>query len=192
MAYKIPPLTYPKEAFMAGVFIIDEKGEVKTIYPFDSVYNSLEEISEQCRTSFEFNKRINKRWGIHEISIVLPIDFERHFPLKPEYWQNPTATYDDIQRMSLFNEAFTALPLFQLLVTPIFNPRERKWHFNAAIPFKITASDREVESFMLSSDYSVDERAKYAAIYKFGKPIRYNWRKEKVLKKKFRNLATKN
>ena len=193
MAYKIPPLRYPKDAYIAGAFLIDEKGEVTTVYPFDSVYNSLGEVSEQCRSSFEFNKTINEGWNIHEITIVLPIVFEKHFPLKPEYVVTPPATIKDHHRVALFNEAFTALPLFKLLVTPLFNPYKKAWHFNAAIPFKITASaDREIESFMLNSDYPVDERAKYAAIYIFGKPIRYNWAKQKVLRKKFRNLATKN
>ena len=192
MAYKIPELVYPKEAFVAGAFILDEKRKVRTIYPFDLTYDSLEAVSSQFRNAHEFNKSLNQGWSIHEISIVVPITFQKLIPLKPEYWQSPIAAYDDYHRTALFNQALTALPLFKLLVTPIFNVHEKLWHFNAAAPFKMTAKNSEIESFMLNSDYPVDERAEYAAIYAFGNPIRYNWKKRKILRKKFRNLATKN
>lgn len=181
----LPALEYPKEAFVVVLFVTNKKGEAKAINTYEGILFSLKDVSRAISAASSFNDSVNT-WKINDVCAVIPITLVSLYPLKPEYWENPTENYDVFIRGALFNDAVANLPLYKLLVTPIFSIDERKWFFNAAIPFKITAKDKEIENFMLHSDYQVDERADSAGIYLFGKPIRYNWKKKIVEKKEFK------
>lgn len=132
----------------------------------------------------EWNREKTNALNIVDTSVIVPITLQRLYPLKREFWENPSVHYDAFDRLKGFWNAVERPNFYQLLVTPLWVNKELFFH--AAIPFYVSSTDRDIESFMLTSDYPVDERAKFAALYTLGIPLRFNWKTGDVTKTTFK------
>lgn len=170
-------LDFPKDAFM--VFMTCGKGgSVEYIYPMRCIYSDVTEFQQDAEAvveSFEFGD------SVLQYSILVPITLSCNFQLKRAYWKHPAVHYADIERIKLLVSAVNLYPLHKLLVTPYLHNRKNQL-FAAAIPFRKTASLRDVEQFMYLSDFPVDPSSKRAAIYELERPIGFNWQTGELLK----------
>lgn len=180
---------FPPEAYM--VFLNPIKGaRILQPYPMAFIYKSLDEVNEvitqavqEIQTSNEFN--------VKQHSLLLPIHFHTLYPMRREFWQSPSHHYDSLDRMRTFQQVATTPELFKLLVTPTYLDENGKWHLNATLPFFQTSDEKLIEQFMFHSDQSVDKRAKFAALYTFGKPTQYNWETQEISVIKTKPLSQK-
>ncbi|MBI4097210.1 MAG: hypothetical protein HY428_02225 [Candidatus Levybacteria bacterium] len=169
---------YPSAAYM--IFLNPIKGaRVLDPYPMTFVYRSLDEVIKILREAVS-EIRISGELTILQHVILLPLRFATLYPLRREFWQSPTHHYDSLDRLRTFKPLAKTPQFYKLLVTPTFLDDTGKWHLNATLPLYLSMNENIIEQFMFHSDQSVDERAKYAAIYTFGKPIQYNWETKKV------------
>lgn len=175
---------FPQKAYMHYVFY-STKEEIIMIYPFESIYKDMDELRHDMIDYIDMWME-EKANGIEIVdsSLIVPITFDKLYPLQKNFWDDPTLHYDAFARLKSFWNAAEKPSLYQLVVTPSWSGK--KLVFHAAIPFFVSATDADIGRFMLTSDYPVDERAKYAAIYQFGTPLRFNWKtgelKETTLK----------
>ncbi|MBI4097072.1 MAG: hypothetical protein HY428_01520 [Candidatus Levybacteria bacterium] len=182
MAEKIEYCTltpdYPDTAYM--IFLHPIKGaRVLDPYPMTFLYRSLDEVSQVVQEA------VREIQGTGELDVLqhvmlLPLCFASLYPLRPEFWQNPSQHYDSMDRLRTFQPLVKTPLFYKLLVTPTFLDENGKWHLNATLPLYLSMNESIIEQFMSHSDQSVDERAKCAAIYTFGDPMRYNWETQKV------------
>jgi hypothetical protein len=111
-----------------------------------------------------------------EGAIVFRIKLKEKFPLKKEYWQQPTQDYSGVIRTKAMMKVARQPKLYKLLVLPrYYSQKSQTWIFEAASPFFVTAETSAIEQFMLTSRDVVDVRAKSAAIYSFEKAYGYDW-----------------
>ncbi len=176
---------YPKIAYM--IFLNPIKGaRLLDPYPMAFIYRTLEEVTE---VATEATKEIQEsaQFTIRQHVLLLPIHFSSLFTLRREFWQDPTHHYDSLDRMKTFQKVANAPQFYKLLVTPTYLDENGKWHLNATLPLYQNADKKIIERFMFHSDQSVDERAKFAAVYTFGTPTRFNWETRQIsaIKKRF-------
>ncbi len=108
--------------------------------------------------------------------ILLPVVFYSLYPLKRKYWCKSSLSRK-IDRSRWFWLVADNPKPYMLLATPaFFDKKSGEWEFSAALPLPLTASDGDIEKLIMGFDYPVDEKAKYAALYIFGKPLKFNWR----------------
>lgn len=173
-AYCSKVARFPKEAYLNYVFYAKDE-DIVMLYPFEVVYPSITTLQNSMKKyAFDWNKEIANGMEIIDVSIIVPITLETLYPLRKEFWDNPTYHFDDLDRFRGFWRAAAKPSFYKVIVTP-------QWigtrvSFQAIIPFYITATRKDIDTFMLYSDYPVDEAAKYAAIYTIGTPLRFNWR----------------
>ncbi len=173
-AYCYRIASFPKEAYMNYVFY-GRNEDIAMLYPFETVYPSIENLAEEMRNySFEWNKEMANGMEIIDVSIIVPLVFHSLYPLRREFWNNPTMNFDDLDRFRGFWKAAAKPHFYKVVVTPQWLRKQVAYH--AVVPFYITAQVRDIDAFMMHSDYPVDERAKYAAIYTIGTPLRFNWK----------------
>lgn len=172
---------YPSEAYIVVLAISKaETNELRFLFPMPTIYSSIDEIAQSIeKTIDETSQNSLHEEGelmVLDTAIVLPINLHEYYPLKKEFWNNPARHFDTQDRIKLFNKVISNPRLNMLLVTPsYFSDREKKWYLSATLPLRLSYEDKEIENFMLSSDYPVDIRAKNAAIYSFGRPLRLKW-----------------
>lgn len=165
--------SFPKNAWMITIFILSVTEEkVIGTYPLTNLSISFEEISLDIKQLTEYNKKENKI-KVGEFVSILPVAFESLYPLRKEFWGNPSSHFDADDRIRLLREAATQPIFYKLLVTP--NILNNIWVYSAALPFFISSNNSLIEKFMLTSDWPVTPLAKYAAIYSLGEPKKYNW-----------------
>ncbi len=162
---------FPKEAFMAFMHLTYEQHTVAFV-PLHFIFTSLAQVQESAGQLEE--QTTTTRVIVENHAIFLPLIFEELFPLKRAYWENPLVTYSNDSRLTLFTNALTHFPLYKVLVTPWKLTKKRE-EFASAIPFYRSATDSDIQKFMLTSDFPVDEKAKYSALYTLGEPFAADW-----------------
>jgi|SRR3990167_9364055 len=169
---------YPNTAYM--IFLNPIKGaRVFDPYPMTFIYRSLDEVSQVVQEAVKEIQNLGELSVLQHV-MLLPLRFVSHYPLRREFWQNPSHHYDSLDRLRTFQPLAKTPQFYKLLVTPTFLDDYGKWHLNATLPLYLSMNESVIEQFMYHSDQSVDERAKCAAIYTFGKPMQYNWETQKV------------
>lgn len=161
---------YPNRAFMVYFTLSDS--DMKFHYPASQIFTTLAEVSNEAKLLMEIISMRNNL-ELNSVASILPITLDKLFPLKEQYWHNPNLHYDYFQRMDLFLRMLDMHEFYKLLVTPLHD--KNKEIFVSAAPFYITATEADIEKFMLLSDFPVDETAKFAAIYKIGAVQQLNW-----------------
>lgn len=163
------------KAYLVYFTIFDPSG-ISLKYPIGPVFTSTREIAYQSQI---FRSIISRTWEVDEQITIVPLFFKRLYPLRMEFWKKPTIHYDDLQRVHLFESALLNYGLYKLIVTPFLY--QKQTIFLSAIPMYTSATDYDIERFMTLSDFPLEESAKYAAIYTFGKPQTLDRREEDIL-----------
>ena len=174
----LPPveLLYPKTAY-AVLFFIYEAQSAQMLFPLQNIYTSLDDIVtdiENCAS--EIAQFEDKAAGVHEHALLLPLTFEKHYPLKKMYWENPTESYTIDNRMRAFLHTMGQNTMMRkMLVTPNpFDKKQKPPTFAAALPY-FERDEHMIEYFMQKSDWPVEIQAKDAAIYTMGELVTFNW-----------------
>jgi len=174
--YRIPK--YPLRAFMAYFYLIDQSNN-KLFYPNTQIFTKVSEIADEAYF-LEENLNSTNNFTVSDKVIIMPIILDRLYPLEERFWQKPTIHYDYSDRISMFIKILDNYYMYKLIVTPMRS--KNKTQFVAAVPFFISTLDKNLEQFMLYSDFPVDESSKYAAIYELQKPLFLNWQTGEVEK----------
>jgi hypothetical protein len=169
--YCTKEFSYPIKAFTAYFYMIEENTSL--FYPTTRIYTSISEIASEAKFIEEMLPP-EQNMILSDSAVVVPLNLERLYPMKESFWQKPSIHYDHNHRLKLFMKAMDNLSFYKLVVTPIKS--QNKTVFIGAVPIFSHATDKIIETFMMYSDFPVDETSKYAAIYEFGKPISYNIR----------------
>jgi len=162
---------FPKEGFIPFLRVTTEESIVAYL-PLYLLCTSLADI----QTSVEkiADEITEAPLTLEETALFLPVVFGGLVPLKRAYWENESVLYSNESRMRLFLSALSNFPMYNVLITP-WKLKRSVHEFAAAIPLYKSADQKNVEKFMLHSDFPVDEKAKYAALYSFGEPFTINW-----------------
>jgi hypothetical protein len=163
---------YPKQAFCMLLSFKTSTYSVP-IYPLHQIFTDTNALYREIINSQ--NMFDDSTVMIDPNALCLPLQFCRSFPLIKEYWQNPTSPYTVVQRVNLFTQIIKQHSFYSMLVTPRSIDENGEGIFSPAIPFRKTATDKEIDTFMRISDYPVDEKASTAAIYTIDDPYRLNW-----------------
>ncbi|MBP9719353.1 MAG: hypothetical protein KBD46_02700, partial [Candidatus Levybacteria bacterium] len=148
------------------------------LFPLHDIYTSLDEIAKDIEScAVEVAKSPSGAMSVHDHALLLPLTFEKHYPLKKEYWENPTEKYTSDDRTRAFLRTMEEKKYQRkLLVTP--NPIGKGRNtggFAAALPF-FEKDAKMIEHFMRQSDWSVEIKAKESAIYVMGDIMVFNWK----------------
>lgn len=168
---------FPQTAFSIVIFI-QKENDKKIVFPLYGLYTSIDGIGESIRElEAEFRKYGNHQNKIMDLGIVIPLVFNETYPLKRIHWANPSKHYAMEDRMRDFTKSLLSDDPYIMLVTPReYEEKSKTWQFNIAFPLSLTASDEELENFLLTSDYPVEERANSVAIYGMQKPKSVVWK----------------
>ncbi|HEX8923760.1 MAG TPA: hypothetical protein VF828_03430 [Patescibacteria group bacterium] len=158
---------FPKEAFSVMIFI-KKTGNEMGAYPLKEIFMSEKEVGKKT----EILKTELKKNNIDFLgSVIIPIKLLELFPLKPEFWDNPSQDYQGIIRSDFFVKMLQEPKLYKLLVLPEhYDAKKNKWWLKAAVPFYLSADKKTIEKFMMTANDVVDPRASHAGIYVFGDP----------------------
>lgn len=170
---------FPKNAYMIIAHITHKSLSRSYVrkYPFINLVTTLDEVVSDINDFSRFADNKSKII-VEDICTIVPVYFHSLFPLREEFWKNPAQNYDAQERIKLLNQAISKFEMYKLLATPhIENAFET---VAAAIPFYLSADNSLIEKFMLTSDWPVDPKAKYAAFYLFDKPKRFNWKTKQL------------
>lgn len=167
---------YPVKAFTTFFYVLNDSSML--YYPTTRIYTSINDIAgEGDFVENTFPDRENM--ALSDTAIALPLDLERLYPLKKDFWAKPTLHYDHLHRLKLFMKMLEQSDFYRLVVTPIKNSGEIS--YVGALPIMSNTPDSVIEQFMMTSDFPVEETAKFAAIYKVGKPMTINWRTNEAI-----------
>lgn len=171
---------YPPSAFV-GFIMLTTKNGATTAYPLNRMYTANADFFADAG---EHQETIaTPGVTISDVGIILPLEFSRIWELKPEYWNDPSVHFGHMDRSKLFSASLSAPAFYDVLVTPS-GMKEGTELFSAAMPIPAGNTDRVIEQFMRTSDYPVDEEAKYAAVYTPGMPFGINIRTGEVTKQR--------
>lgn len=162
---------FPKSACVV-FFLLENEERVFTLYPMTLLYNAIEEI-RSAAVEIEKEMFTRQHMIVNEIALMLPVSFERLYPLKKHHWENPLVHYDNRNRIHGFWPVALYPRLYKVVVIP-YHYKDRTY-FEAVIPVYANNADKHVQQFMLCSDYPVNTQIKDAAIYAFGEHFRLNW-----------------
>lgn len=169
---------FPKNAYMTIAHFHNKAlpNDYLYRYPFINLVTSLDEIVRDM-TDFSTAARKEKVL-IEDICTIVPVTFHDLYPQREEFWGIPTQHYDPQDRIKLLIQAVSQYKMYKLLATAYIDNKIKT--VAAAIPFYLSADNSLIERYMLTSDWPVDPKAKYAAFYLFNKPIRFNWKTGKI------------
>lgn len=170
-AYCSVVYSFPENALLLFLLIHDHK-KLTILYPIGPIYNSIQDILSDSRY---FGNITSGEDGLSlsEEALILPIKLEKLYPLEKRFWLTPQINYSHLDRLELFSRVASNHSFFKLIVTPL--TYGKKTLFMSAFPYYTTANDKIVETFMLTSNFPVDQKAKFAAIYNFEKGVHLNW-----------------
>lgn len=137
--------------------------------PFNEVFTEVDAIKSPTLTLIE--KSRGESVFIPPAPIIFPIILTGKIPLKRDYWDKPTTELSKIERINNFLKPLENHHFQKLLVTPL--KKGEGAILQAAYCFNIKAKETELSFFMSNNYLSLDERAKFAAIYHFGNPFRF-------------------
>lgn len=168
---------FPKEAYAVIIFLMTDQG-MKLTFPLYGLYTSIESINQSVREIEE--DLLNKPEPgaqILERGVIVPLRLAEIYPLKPEFWSNPSKHYASEDRIRAFSNMLLSEHPYLMLVTPSrYDDKHKTWQFSTAMPMPLTFNDADLEQFMLTSDYPVESRANAAALYAIRKPQGIEWK----------------
>lgn len=170
---------FPQYAFICTL-IFNKEDKIRGPFFLNQIYTNLKELgTEVKKIAGDLAKKPG--WHVEENVLITEITYERQYPLKREYWVKPILDYNFESRDQNLEAALLKSEMHFLLITPsLYLDKDKLWYLTAPIAFLKSATDETIEKFMLASNWPVEERAKHAAIYEFGKDLLYNWQTHKT------------
>jgi len=165
-------VSYPIVAHAALLSVSRPDGSI-LLFPNRKVHAQVDDIVKDIKELESSLTKDGDSYSILESCVVLPLRLSRRFPLKKEYWSNPTESFTDTSRSTPFVKAIYNPSLYTMLITP--SKEGDVWRYLAALPIPISVSSTVIEQFMLHSDWPVAETAKQCAIYTIEQPFLYDW-----------------
>lgn len=154
--------SFPSQGLVGIIPIVDDQDNIYAAYTASELYENTEEFLKQ---TYETGQALQKKKiQIADICVIMNISFAKLVQLKPEYWQNPSINYRDVDRAMIFAESIRYPGLYSVLVTPA-GRKKRHDILHATIPLLRSNETEQLDKFMKLSDYPVDQTAKSAAIY---------------------------
>lgn len=173
--YRIPE--YPHHAFGAVAFGYDlASDQPRFAIPISPLFSGLDEMRETMNTFATELVVAGAGFELGDNVVIVPMTFHDLVPLKKEYWKKSLVSFDLSLRSTLFVPFLEKPYKFQLLVTPLSSLAGGKERFAVAMPFATPAAPGHVEAFMKTSDWEVDQLAKYAAMYNPGELFTCDWK----------------
>lgn len=169
--YRTP--LFPKSAFVAYLSLTTQQTDVG-LYPMPTLYTDINDARDDV---MEYNGSMqfgNTTLTLSQNGFLVPVHLKKRTPLKRKFWLSPSGLFTHEHRAAAFSSLLSQWPLYTVLVTPSRHGKTFEEH-SAAAAFRKTVTDREIEQFMLASDFPVDESAKFAAIYDPDRPLVINW-----------------
>ncbi|OGK39935.1 hypothetical protein A3A74_07860 [Candidatus Roizmanbacteria bacterium RIFCSPLOWO2_01_FULL_35_13] len=163
---------FPKQAFVSLIFISDGK-EIVKIYPLRTLFSSEFEVSQDLNNLTKRPEFKDSRLKIEDRTILIPIYFHSHFFLKKEFWKKPDYHLEEERRLDSFLKVHSNHQFYKILILPQ-EYKKKNWIFYVSLPFYLNTDLKTIENFMLGADEPVELRAKYAAFYTAGKPMRFD------------------
>lgn len=162
-----PP--YPLHGYIAFAWI--KNSDYQACYPLDLIHATLPDVYLQVE---EFEKEISGDVVMDDSIVIMPISLRSLFPLEARFWQKPKIHYDSTDRVKLLLISLEYYRWHQVVVIPkIYQDTA---YFSAVVATPISGDAKNIESFMLLSDYPVDEQLSCAGIYALKKPFAVNWK----------------
>lgn len=179
---------YPKQAYIVYLLIMRENN-LNTFFPLNELFTTFNAIENKSKKFIQ--KTESKDIYIPPAPIVFPIQLMSKVSLRNEFWDEPTQELSGVDRVNNFLKPLENFRYYKVLVSPILTGRVIKpW---VTYCFNLNARDEEIDFFMTNTYLSMDIRAKYAAFYRFGNPVRYELKtKKKVLIKNAALSSAKN
>lgn len=170
---------FPKNAYMIIAHINHKSLSRNNIqkYPFINLVTSPDEIIKDISDLSKYADSKGEMF-IEDTCTIVPVTFHSLFLQREEFWGNPTQHYDPDDRIKLIIQAISRFEMYKLLTTSYIENKIKT--VAAAIPFYLSADNSLIEKFMLTSDWPVDAKAKYAAFYLFNNPKSFNWKTKEV------------
>ncbi len=152
-------VNYPEKLYLAATWMRRDDEQL-IFYTHNEAYITPDQALD---TSKKFYKSL-KRGKIDALPYIMLVtmNLSGSYPLKKDFWENPSFEYKDFDRMMSFINVITNPENYKVLVTPT---EVSKNVFTAPIAFLKTAVDLDIELFMRSSDWYVDPTAKTCALY---------------------------
>lgn len=151
------------------------------LIPLHQAFTTLKELDNYLNWMYESLKEKYESAGAKSGFAVVPLVFESWVPLRRNYWEGELQEFTYEERTHKFINFYNTPELFKMLVVPTFLNRENNtFDFDIALPFTNKSSEKDLELFMMHSDYPVNEFASHAALYLPGEPMRYNYETKKV------------
>jgi len=170
---------FPKSVWMVAVWLVPTKERILPMYLHvlkkdkKAAIKYAEEVLVQV-------KKLRKPAPAIDYLLLVPLTFSHLYPLKKEYWDNPSYEIKSIDKAVLFSEAIAKPWLYHLLVTPGLDEKTKKVELSAAFVFK-KGAERDLETFMRTSTHPVSPEAKNAAIYNIGDSFGYDLKKKEEI-----------
>ena len=143
-------------------------------FAFDFMAPKVEDVPLFIQEYKDELWRLGAQIELRNTCVLLTATLSHRYPLRREFWLQPTQEFSFDQRSELFVKALAVPTMYSLLVTPSTNKGDL-WKFSAAMPFLNTTPESAIEQFMLHSTWPVSEKAKNAAIYTFSEVREYDW-----------------
>lgn len=157
--YQSRIVRFPEKLYLFVMWIFASNGS-KFIFPLHYLYKNPRKGLEEVQ---EIYKGLKKEGTYtHDWALVAPLHFIEKFPLKKDYWKNPSFEFEEFTRFRQFLSPMLNHKNYKLLVTP-FNVQNKI--FTAAMPFSNDVSLDNVDLFLTTSDWQVDQEADCAAFY---------------------------
>lgn len=168
---------FPANGFVEVLWVL--KGSHRLIYPLPQLFTNFSQMRDI--TAKLVSASDPDEMFVEDQVLIVPLKFERFFPLKAEYWGKSVVKYDWLERSKQFAKMIRESGAFNLLVTPAGRIGQTDV-FATPLPFLATTSDSDLDVFMKLSDYPVDTSAKYCAIYSVGEHFGFNLKTFEVSK----------
>jgi hypothetical protein len=137
--------------------------------PFNEVFTEIDQIKPYAQLYIEQSS--DEETIIPPAPVVFPISLIEKIPLKAAFRDEPTDELTRTDRINNFLKPLENHRFQKLLVTPFKNKGQTL--LTAAYCFSIQAKLAEINFFMTNFFLSLDEKAKFAALYRFDDPFRY-------------------
>ncbi len=172
-------IDYPKQAYITYLLIM-RQDKKNFFLPLYDLYADFEPIEQYVRNFIAEMKIKKPEIFIPPMPIVFPLSFSSNVRLKKEYWDKPTLEYTWADRINSFHKVLENYQFYQLLVTPVAAGKSISLQVSHC--FQITAQEPEISLFLSMTFMSMDMRAKNAALYRFGNPVRFEYESGKKIK----------
>lgn len=180
MRRNLPEPGFPLTGFIAALFVADGRHR-SGIYPLSRLHRTFEDLTASLGPLIaDILAQDAPGFMLTDTAIIIPVSFAAIVSLEQDCRTRPAHVFDNPDRFKVLLPALQRPALHKLLVLPGHFDRRRGWQLNMVASFLHTADPAAVATFMRLVNVPIDARARLAAFYKIGEPVRLNWRTGEV------------